>query len=74
MENAMQRRSTLVAIQDCKSEEQVHGGTGSHREKVKKTKLGHIAVLVFDSNRLTTCKSSCPKIRKTRKTELREAL
>lgn len=74
MENAMQRRSTLVAIQDCKSEEQVQGGAGSHREKVKNPKLGHIDVLVLDSNRLTMCKSSCRKIRKTRKTELREAL
>lgn len=67
----MQRRPTLVATQDCKSEEQVHGGTGSHREKVKKTKLWQIVVLAFVSNCLTMCKSSC---RKTRKTELREAI
>lgn len=59
MENAMQRRLTLVANQDCKSEEQVHCGTGNYREKVKKTELGHMAVvLVWKSKYLTVCESS----------------
>lgn len=55
----MQRRSTLVANQDCKFEEQVQGGTDSRREKVKKAKLGHTAVvLVFKPKCLTVYQSS----------------